>query len=331
MASKKYAYFNKGNKLALIQQDTTDVTHQDYAKYKSPIETVENGIEIEYSYAPTFRDITVEIDDDGSQPSGHIGIAAWTVVDGYLTFLDTFYNWSAASLNAFLSVGKYIQIHNGEWAGIHKIKHRGDTTTDTIGGLQTETKVDIPVKYLKTEIDHAYGASVGVSGYFTGVSDKIQSFIPSVKYLHICGHSTAFNNAIYSDWTYDPDTDSGRLTPKTIHYANLYEPYYEVGSNINVMLDNAADYTLHFRECFLSPSYLSGPVEMMEDETFILDLNHYQSQAVVLYLKAKDAEDQGDIEKYEYYMTSFRKQLAKFRSAQKYGPSIIQGNRNMLK
>lgn len=121
------------------------------------------------------------------------------------------------------------------------------------------------------------------------------------------------------------------MTPKNIHYANLYEPYYEVGSNINVMVSNASAVDMHFRECFISPSYLSGPVEMMEDETFILDLNHYQSQAVVLYLKAKNAEDQGDIERFEYYMNKFRKQLAKFRSAQKYGPYVVQGNRTMLK
>lgn len=69
----------------------------------------------------------------------------------------------------------------------------------------------------------------------------------------------------------------------------------------------------------------------MEDESFDIDLSNYQSKAVVFYLKAKNFEDQGDIERYEYYMAAFRKQIAKFKGSQKYGPYMVQGNRNMLK
>ena len=47
------------------------------------------------------------------------------------------------------------------------------------------------------------------------------------------------------------------------------------------------------------------------DETFEIDLNRYQSNAVVYYLKAKNAEDMGDMEKREYFMRLFKKQVEK--------------------
>ena len=54
MASKKYAYYNHGNKIGLVQQDTTDATSTDYGKYKSPTESIDKGLQIEYSYSPFY-------------------------------------------------------------------------------------------------------------------------------------------------------------------------------------------------------------------------------------------------------------------------------------
>jgi hypothetical protein len=54
MAAKKYAYYNKGNKIAIIEQDRTNLTSNEYGKYKSPLSDVTDGIEIEYTYAPFY-------------------------------------------------------------------------------------------------------------------------------------------------------------------------------------------------------------------------------------------------------------------------------------
>ena len=59
MASKKfYGYYIKGNKLALIEKDVStsgsDLNAEDYGKYKSPKTAVADGLEIEYTYAPTY-------------------------------------------------------------------------------------------------------------------------------------------------------------------------------------------------------------------------------------------------------------------------------------
>ena len=64
MAVKQYGYYLKGSKIALVEKDTSfdnDVTSKEYgpgsdrAQWKSPKSTIDSGIEIQYTYAPTFN------------------------------------------------------------------------------------------------------------------------------------------------------------------------------------------------------------------------------------------------------------------------------------
>ena len=60
MASKKfYGYYTKGNKIAIIEKDVStsgsDLNAEDYGKYKSPKTNVADGLELEYTYSPTYR------------------------------------------------------------------------------------------------------------------------------------------------------------------------------------------------------------------------------------------------------------------------------------
>ena len=64
-------------------------------------------------------------------------------------------------------------------------------------------------------------------------------------------------------------------------------------------------------------------------ETFELDISRYQANALVYYLKAKLAEDGGDIEMREFFMREFKRQLEKGVSALKRGPYKIQGFKEM--
>ena len=70
-------------------------------------------------------------------------------------------------------------------------------------------------------------------------------------------------------------------------------------------------------------------VDVLEDESFELDLNRYQSMAVVYYLKGMLAEDMGQADLKEYYMGEFKKQLEKSTSALKRGPYMVQGFKQM--
>ena len=58
---------------------------------------------------------------------------------------------------------------------------------------------------------------------------------------------------------------------------------------------------------------------MLDDEDFDLDLPRYQANAVVYYLKAKLAEDQGDIESFAYNIKQFRAIMQRHESARIWG------------
>ena len=65
-AKKKYAYYIKGNQLAIIQRDDVSAgsNNSEYGMYKSPTESISNGIEVQYAYTPvtTLEDETDDLD-----------------------------------------------------------------------------------------------------------------------------------------------------------------------------------------------------------------------------------------------------------------------------
>ena len=73
----------------------------------------------------------------------------------------------------------------------------------------------------------------------------------------------------------------------------------------------------------------AGRSDLVEVETFELDLSRYQANAVVYYLKAKLAEDMMDMEAREYFLREFKRQLEKSTSALKRGPYMVQGFKEM--
>ena len=64
-------------------------------------------------------------------------------------------------------------------------------------------------------------------------------------------------------------------------------------------------------------------VLMMEDESFELDLHNSVANALVYYVKARFAEDIGELELSEILMRKFRKQIEKYESAKVPGPRRI--------
>tara|TARA_Y100001970_G_scaffold285021_1_gene403661 strand:- start:610 stop:1302 length:693 start_codon:yes stop_codon:yes gene_type:complete len=70
-------------------------------------------------------------------------------------------------------------------------------------------------------------------------------------------------------------------------------------------------------------------ISVLEDESFELDLSRYQANALVYYLKAKLAEDVGEMDMREFFMREFKRQLEKSTSALKRGPYMVQGFKQM--
>ena len=109
MATKrKYAYYIKGNKLAIIQREDAlaGSSNDEYGMYKSPTESITDGLEIQYAYTPTYR--INDIEDKSTALTGY------DESSGLLKFTG-----SGLSTDAAI---KYIVISGSEkWNGLHKI------------------------------------------------------------------------------------------------------------------------------------------------------------------------------------------------------------------
>ena len=109
MAYKKYAYYSKGNKIALIQEEIaggnlefkddqgniiTRGSSDPSARnpYKSPQQTVEGGLEIEYTYAPIINRTvpTVGTTDNNSATATVFNMFGYGAVNGCLAFYASF-------------------------------------------------------------------------------------------------------------------------------------------------------------------------------------------------------------------------------------------------
>ena len=120
MASvKQYAYFLKGNKIAITEKDFTAIQNgqtltapsidlpQGGGRWKSPLSTVTNGLEIEYAYSPTYRIESIAVADKETASS-------YETADGFLRFNGTSFS-TASSVD-------YIVISGSErWNGLHKV------------------------------------------------------------------------------------------------------------------------------------------------------------------------------------------------------------------
>ena len=83
-SSKQYGYYIEGNKIAIVEKDVSfdnDPNSKDYgpganlSQYKSPLSDVTDGLQLQYTYAPTYR--VNDLDDT-------IAISAYTESSGLL-------------------------------------------------------------------------------------------------------------------------------------------------------------------------------------------------------------------------------------------------------
>ena len=132
---REYGYYLKGLNLAIVEKDTqfdNDVNSKDYgpgsdrANWKSPLASVADALEIQYSFVPNyFIDETDKVDTQ---------IDTYVSLDGLLKLIDQGDNDYSASPES-LSDGSFIVLKNaGKWNGLHKVKAAG------VGYITTYTK-----------------------------------------------------------------------------------------------------------------------------------------------------------------------------------------------
>ena len=364
MPSKKYAYYNKGNKLAIIQQSTQSssgklaVAHctisgystkdtceaaggqwipgssrslDSFNEYSSPAENVEGGLEIEYTYPPTYHNAT----NDKLQ-TNKFYVNGWGVVGGYLTFFRCHQtattNWNTSP---YTNVGddEYILVEGSErWNGLHKVQ-----SADTTGSLKTYTKVN------SNWIGVVGSSNIDIYGHGTGGASATQTRIiandnsniwlnaqfSAGDYIWILGSAVAKNNGFWKVSGVQEDASSESASGIYItdrHFCHdgentLATEGIDTTPDTQLATDESVSIYLAERDfCTIKTD-----ITVMEDETFELDLTRHQSLAVEAFVRAKIAESVGNIEMHEYFMVKFNKLLERASGSRKYGPYRIQG------
>ena len=143
---REYAYYWEGNELAIVERDTAfdnDVNSKDYgpgsdrSQWISPKASVADGLEVRYTYTPTY---TIQTTNDVDT-----NITQYMSTDGKLTIADNtsaYINYATAYA---LAADKYIVLENaGRFNGLHKIESIGDNTG-------TNNKIVLTTKYTGSE------------------------------------------------------------------------------------------------------------------------------------------------------------------------------------
>ena len=361
MAFKKYGYYLKGNKIAVIEQsDATssgnkavahcsgvasagDYTTKDtceaaggqwipgssgststYSEYMSPTESVADGLEIQYAYSPTFN-----LQSTGTEGTDFHRFLGWGS-DGTNLLLFTYGAAAVTDLSGLFAANGWIYISgSGRWSGLHQVKSTGGTT----GILTLKTKCNLkPSKISVT------GSFANIGGTFNGDGTAADLDIEAFKdlistydgretpYIFVDGAADVENNGIFSV-TYD--STSGQITFGNKITIDADGDYTSTTEDIQ---DEDGDTGVIIYNMFYEQISVYEGVEVMSGdsvETFELDISRYQANAVVYYLKAKMAEDAGDVEQREYFLREFKRQLEKGVSALKRGPYIVQGFKEM--
>ena len=126
-STKEYGYYIEGNKIAIVQRDTSfdnDANSRDYGpgsdkfQWKSPLESIDKGIEFQYSYSPDYKEVNTSSRQSRS-PNGLLSYKATSATGKLELVFDNDVNFGS-------NAGSYILLINaGKWNGIHYITAGG--------------------------------------------------------------------------------------------------------------------------------------------------------------------------------------------------------------
>ena len=356
MASKKYAYFHKGNQIAITQKsdggslsfkdsDGNIITRgtsssENFGQYQSPKQQSLAGLEIEYSYAPVynFNGGDAALNANLSTSGGGQSVFGWSPSSGsgnYLNiWLNPTVNWNSVNYqdeigqeNQNPNIADSILITgNSQWNGVHKL-----SVVSTYGGsITTHTKVNKSFQtgwgQLKCSITRTDATTISEAGLDNGFiklfPNKNETYYMA---LGLTGEQTS------QDYYYEIQrTDDSTLKVNaTWSFTNgvwtrnssvALDPYDPTTGSIDIYRIERANNVYMFG---------GNTFTVLEDETFDLNLSRIEAEAVVYYIKAKLGEDIEDFKKREYYMRLFKKSLEKARGNKSPGVRLIQGHWSM--
>ena len=331
MATKrKYGYYLKGNKIAIIEEGlgsglcslsgyntqsacedaggtwTSNGVSVDDGQYRSPIETITGGLEIQYAYSPAFN-----LQSTGTEGTDFHRFLGWGS-DGTSLLLFTFGAAAVANLSSLFAADDWIYISgSGRWSGLHQVKSTGGTT----GILTLKTKCNL--KPSKITVTGTFATDETFNGDSAAADMDIEAFKDAqayrgTSYVFIENSAATVSNGLFSLST---DTTSGQLT-----FANkiTIDADGDYTSTAAAFSAESADEVTIYNAFYEQISVYEG-VNVLNDESDTIDLPEYLTKALVHYVKSQLAEDQGDLPKYEYHRKQFRALMQRYESSRSWG------------
>tara|TARA_R100001594_G_scaffold44799_1_gene77318 strand:- start:42 stop:1154 length:1113 start_codon:yes stop_codon:yes gene_type:complete len=368
-SNKEYSYQIRGKQIALLEKDVISSDALNYTfprtgtagdglvhgsnagstSWKSPISTVADGLEIEYVYSPTYS-----VESTGSIQINKFYINGWTVIDGYLTFVRSHSasvpNWTSAPYSTVTSGSEgdtggqsldYIVVQgSSRWNGLHRVQ-----TAGTDGTLKTYTKVNKTVERVEGSSNIDITAEEDTDS--DGVADRsriaannssniwLNNIFSTNDYIFITGSEQAVNNGFWQ--VSDVQGDSSNEIDSGIYIKNRYY-CYNTGNTLSTegedtIPDTYATYdeSVKIYKVYRDFSYILTDVNVLNDEDDEIDLPLYLIKALVLFVKAKIAEDSMNIEMKEYFMKEFRKMVEKHESGKIWGGRQIMAGSGAIR
>ena len=131
-AVREYGYYITGNTIKLVERDVNfdnDANSKSYGpgvdrgEWKSPLATVADGLQLQYTYVPVYR--IDETDKLNKEIDAYISGSLLSGPDGLLKLTDSGNNNYSTSPES-LSDGDYIVLeYAGKWNGLHKVRDAG--------------------------------------------------------------------------------------------------------------------------------------------------------------------------------------------------------------
>jgi len=350
--SKEYAYYIKGNKVAIVQKDWTfsggqtlsqpglnDLGAQGALLWKSPKESITDGLELQYVYSPQYM-----LGANHTTNVNKFYVNGWTVIGGYLTFLRSgldagVRNWTSSPENAVTSGSSgdtggqsldYIVVRGSErWNGLHRVQTAGAN-----GDLMTYTKVNEVLPYFEDKtID--LNADETIHGDQVAADLWLADHFTADDYIWISDSASENNNGLFSIASTSTSSSAhlSILTLETLYFiAGTALVSSAFGYGLDEEASRAAAITadtgssdINIYKAYRDHCYILTDVNVLNDESDELDIPRYLANGIVYYVQAKYAEDAGNIEMKEYFMREFRRITEKHQSAKKLGTYITQG------
>jgi len=333
--AKEYAYYIEGNKVAIVERDTAfdnNVNSKEYGPgvsrtmWKSPKTSVTDGLEIKYAYSPTYR-----VSKAKNQMDTMYYTQGWTVIDGYLTFVRgtpaAAQNWNVATSGSEGDTGgqslDYILVsQSSRWNGVHQVQ---DVSVN--GLLKTYTKVNNIFPYVQNVDLDANTQSIFDGGGSDDILIADLGFAVG-DYVFLAGFTTSGANAgvylINSLTLSTTDTDS------KLNFSKRYSLPNNNTLTPNVEIETTAAFVTHsgttnntVAKIEHEISLVTTNINVLNDEADTIDIPSYLSKALVYYVKARLAEDSGQIELKEYNMREYKKHIEQYESSLMKGPRIM--------